>query len=202
MTSPLPFPATPRDATVLNLVALSGNVRVPSRTEALVRAVAVEFSKHVLVSQHMFSMAEIGPTVLPALTLASLRAEGLAYVHAIEAADILIIGSPIYRASYTDALKHLFDLVDYRALTGAIGVIVATGGTAMHGLATEHQFRPLLSFFGITAVSTTIYALENDFDGTTISSSQIRGRIEQAAAEAALLAPLAERRHQARRLAA
>jgi FMN reductase len=147
-------------------------------------------------------MAALGPAILGALTREALPAEGLAVIQQIETADILVVGSPIYRASYSGALKHLFDMVDYRALTGAVGVIAATGGSAFHALATEHQFRPLLGFFGIISVPTTIYALETDFAGSVLTSAQIQQRIEQAATETASLAPLAARRHSIRQVAA
>jgi FMN reductase len=196
--------STPRQPAIgpLNLVALSGNVRTPSRTAALVSSIGKAIINHVQVSHLDLTMAVLGPTVLAALTRDALSAEGLAIVRQVEAADILIVGSPIYRASYTGALKHLFDLVDYRALTGAVGVIAATGGTALHALATEHQFRPLLGFFGIISVPTTVYALETDFEDTALTNARVHDRIEQAATEAAGLAPLALRRHDARLAAA
>lgn len=187
---------------LLNLVALSGNVRTPSRTAALVSAIGKAIVNHLQVSQLDLTMAALGPTILGALTRDALSAEGLAIVRHVETADILIVGSPIYRASYSGALKHLFDLVDYRGLTGAVGVIAATGGTALHALATEHQFRPLLGFFGIISVPTTVYALETDFEGAVLTNARVHDRIEQAAVETAVLAPLALRRREARRAAA
>jgi len=188
--------------TSLKLVAISGNVRVPSRTEALVHATVSAISNHVPVSQFSFSLVEAGPVLLSSLTREALTPRGLAYIHQVETADILLIGSPIYRASYTGALKHLFDLVDYRALRGAIGLAVATGGTPLHGLAIEHQFRPLLGFFGVTVAATSLYALESDFEGTTLVSPQIIERIDQAAREIAALLPLAVPRNHARKLVA
>jgi FMN reductase len=35
---------------------------------------------------------------------------------AIEAADALIVGTPVYRASFTGLFKHLFDFVEQTAL--------------------------------------------------------------------------------------
>ena len=45
----------------------------------------------------------------------------------------MIVGTPVYRASYTGALKHLFDLMHYGPGRHAV-LLAATGGTRMHGL--------------------------------------------------------------------
>jgi FMN reductase len=142
-----------------------------TRTAALVSALGTAIANRVHVSRFDLSVATLAQLILGTLTRDALSAEGLAVVEQIETADILVVGSPIYRASYTGALKHLFDIVHYRALTGAVGVIAATGGSTFHALATEHQFRPLPGFFGIISVPTTIYTLETDFEGTVLTQT-------------------------------
>ena len=194
--SPMPNPAESA-STALNLVALSGNVRMPSRTAVLVRAVAESIASNVRVSRIFLSMADVAPSILGALTRDALGPDGRTYIQQVEAADILVVGSPIYRASYTGALKHLFDLLDYRALTGAVAVIAATAGSTRYALAAEHQFRPMLGSFGVAAVPTAIYALESDFEGTVLTSIPVRNSIERAAEEVASFASIAARRNAA-----
>ncbi|MGO8048504.1 NADPH-dependent FMN reductase, partial [Rhizobium johnstonii] len=58
-------------------------------------------------------LVDAAPILFQALRSDQLDAEGRAILDAVEAADVLVVGSPFYRASYTGALKHLFDLVDY-----------------------------------------------------------------------------------------
>jgi len=126
-----------------------------------------------LVAQHLMT----------ALTRDALSPKGEAIIAAIEAADILIIGSPVYRASFTGALKHVLDLVHYEALRGRVAVLAATGANRHHGLVTEHQLRPLASFFGMHTAPTTIYAEEADFDGVQINSPAIHARVRSVAQE-------------------
>ena len=76
----------------------------------------------------------------------------------IERADLLIVGTPVYRGSYTGAFKHVFDLVRHDRLRGTPVILTATGGSQMHGLVTEHQLRPLFGFFGALSLPTTVYA--------------------------------------------
>ncbi|MEK1925922.1 MAG: NAD(P)H-dependent oxidoreductase, partial [Rhizobium giardinii] len=127
-----------------------------------------------------------------ALRADQLDAEGRAIIDAVEAADVLVVGSPVYRASYTGALKHLFDLVDYRALTGKRVILVATGGTPLHGLMTEHQLRPLFGFFNALSLPTAVYATEADFTDYYISNTAVHERINRAVSELAQVRPTAD----------
>lgn len=135
----------------------------------------------------MLELAAIAPLILTALMRDSLGAEGEAILRQIEQADVLVFGSPIYRASYTGAVKHLFDMVDYRVLRGLVVIPVATGRQPGHALALEHQFRPLFGFFGAVTTPTTIFATDADFDGTTPIGPGVLQAVERAADEAAQL---------------
>lgn len=169
------------------VVGVAGNVRRPSRTAALVTEIVDAIAAQADAAPDVFDMTEVGGDILSALTPPELTARGHAVISRVVAADILVIGSPIYRATYTGAIKHLFDLIDYRALRGAIGVVALTGGSAMHGLAAEQAVRNMMNFFQILPLPTAIFALDSDFDGERLRSVEVRERIARAADEAALL---------------
>ncbi len=171
----------------LNLVSITGSPRLPSRTDVLVQAIAAEIVAATGAAWRHLRISEIAPHFMPALTRDGLSAVGEGLIANIEAADIVLIGTPVYRASFTGALKHLFDLVDYQALRGRVAVLAATGGNRHHGLVTEHQLRPLMSFFGTFTVPTAMYAEEADFAGYEIASPAIIARIAQVAREVSLL---------------
>jgi FMN reductase len=132
-------------------------------------------------------MADAAPVIFSSLTRAQTSNAGEAIICSVETADALIVATPVYRASYTGALKHLFDLVDYQALVGKPVILAATGSSNLHGLVTEHQLRPLLSFFGALTVPTAIYASEADFADYTLTSPTVFERIDRAADEIARL---------------
>jgi FMN reductase len=162
------------------LVALSGSPRSPSRTDALVTTIAAAIADRVRVDVHHLTVGAIAPLILPALTRDRLSSEGEAVIAAIEDADLLVIGTPIYRASYTGLLKHVLDLVAYDALTGRIVVLAATGGSPLHGLAVEHQLRPLMSFFATHTAPTGVYATDTDFTNYRLTNPAIHRRIDLA----------------------
>jgi FMN reductase len=171
----------------LSVLGLSGSTRRPSRTSALVRAAAVALDARLDADSRVIELADAAPLLFAALTRAEAPPPAEAILRAVETADILVVATPVYRASYTGALKHLFDLVRFDALAGRPVILAATGGSPQHGLVTEHQLRPLLSFFGALTVPTAIYATEADFDGFALTSPSVLARIDRAADEAARL---------------
>jgi len=171
----------------LSIVGIAGNVSRPSRTSVLVRAVVDALAERTGGTPRQIEIVEVAPVLFAALTRDRLTGEAAEIIRAVEAADVLVVGSPVYRASYTGALKHLFDLVRHDALAGRPVILAATGGSALHGLVTEHQLRPLFGFFNALTVPTTVYATEDDFRDYRITNPQIAVRVERAVGEAARL---------------
>jgi FMN reductase len=132
-------------------------------------------------------MADAAPIIFSSLTRDQTSPASEAIVRSVETADVLIVATPVYRGSYTGALKHLFDLVSHQALVGKPVILAATGSSHLHGLVTEHQLRPLLSFFGALTVPAAVYASEADFAEYTLTSAAVFERIDRAADEIARL---------------
>ncbi|WP_112413085.1 FMN reductase [Rhizobium sp. BK312] len=173
----------------MNILALSGNVKTPSRTASLVNLAADRLRRRIGGHVQSIELVDAAPVLFRALRADQLDVEGKVIVAAVEGADIIIVGSPVYRASFSGALKHLFDLVDYRALTGKRVVLAATGGTPLHGLMLEHQLRPLFGFFNAMTVPTAIYALEADFTDHELRNPAVLERIDRAIDEVAAITP-------------
>ncbi|MBV9711088.1 MAG: NAD(P)H-dependent oxidoreductase [Ktedonobacteraceae bacterium] len=96
----------------------------------------------------------------------------------VEEADAYLVATPIYRGSYTGALKNFFDLVPndpkgHDPLRGKVVGLLATGGSDHHYLILEHQLRPLFGFFGAYTPARAIYAASKDFD----AQKQPQGRL-------------------------
>lgn len=164
------------------IVGLSGSTSRPSRTTALVEALLENLSD--LGPCRLIELADEAPQLASALSPAALTGRAASTVAAVEAADLLVVGTPVYRGSYPGLFKHLFDLVDHRALAGTPVVLAATGGSALHALMIEHQLRPLFGFFSALTLPTGVYATEADFDGYALSGERVRERAARAAAEA------------------
>lgn len=67
--------------------------------------------------------------------------------HVIEEADGVIVGSPVYKSSYSGVLKALFDLLPQDVLQDTFILPVMIGGSSSHLLALEYTLKPLLATF-------------------------------------------------------
>ncbi|RWB24826.1 NAD(P)H-dependent oxidoreductase, partial [Mesorhizobium sp.] len=142
-----------------------------------------------------FDLDDVGPTLGAARWTRDLDDTGRKVLGAVVGAEVLVVGSPTYKGSYTGLFKHFFDLIDPSALRGKPVLLTATGGGERHALMVEHQLRPLFAFFEALVLPTAVYATDKDFRDGVLASEAIRKRGEQSIEEAGLA--LASRRHAA-----
>lgn len=101
--------------------------------------------------------------------------------------SVLVVSTPVYRATYSGLLKVFFDLLPLDALAGKVAIPIATGGGPAHLLAVDHGLRPLLASVGALVVATGVYGTDAQFDNGAPEPALVE-RIERAALEAASLA--------------
>ena len=118
----------------IRLVAVSGSLNAPSRTDALIDAIVAEFAANLDIDARVIRVNEIGPSFAGVLKRSELPQEAQSALVAIETADVLVVASPVYRASFTGLFKHLFDFVDQYALVDTPTLLAATGGSERHAL--------------------------------------------------------------------
>ena len=94
------------------------------------------------------------------------------FIEAVKKADGLLIGTPVYKASFSGALKTLLDLLPERSLHGKVVLPLATGGSIAHMLAVDYALKPVLSalkcqevLHGIFAIDTQIRYADNEQGG-------------------------------------
>ena len=98
-------------------------------------------------------------------------------VAALAAADVVLLASPVYRATFTGALKNLLDLTPLEALRGKPVGIVAMGASPHHYLGVDWHLRAVLAWFGALVAPTSVYLESAHFKD---------GRLADAGALAAL----------------
>ena len=90
----------------LNIVAVSGGLNHPSKTEALVQAILDELGEATPINVHFIKFSEIGHLLGGAIYRNQLPQRVQDDLAAVEAADALIVGTPcvsclIYRSIQT-----------------------------------------------------------------------------------------------------
>ena len=95
-----------------------------------------------------------------------------AVVERVMAADMYIIATPIFRASFTGALKNLLDLVPVEGLMGKACGLLAMGATDHHYLPVDTQLRPVLAWFGAHLVPGAVYLQSRHFQDGQLNDSR------------------------------
>jgi len=144
---------------MIKAVGISGSPRSPSKSRLLVERVLGQLGEggaqvRLLDLAALPADALLGrvtdPNVAPALDAAA-------------QAQIVVAGTPVYRAPYTRLLKTFFDLFARDALAGVVGVPVVTGSGPDHTLAVDHGLRPLFASLGARTIAAAIYATDSQF---------------------------------------
>lgn len=163
------------------IVGFSGSPRRPSKTRKLVETAAAAVASHRPARLDVFDLSDAGPGLGAALQRQDLTLPAARIIDAIEQADALIVGTPVYKGAYTGLFKHAFDLVAPRALVGKPVLLTATGGGSRHALVVEHALRPLFGFFEALTVPTAIYASDADFVDGQLADAGVLERVSTAA---------------------
>ncbi|MBJ3783479.1 NAD(P)H-dependent oxidoreductase [Devosia sediminis] len=162
------------------IVGFSGSLGVPSKTRALVDLALSQASARFGAVAESYDMTELLPSLITeAGGQGGLDAAGQSVLDKIISADALVVGSPVYKGSYTGLFKHVFDLIDPRDLAGKPVLLTATGGGDKHALVIEHHLRPLFGFFEAATLA-GIYAGGADFADGKPSSPALLSRLDRA----------------------
>jgi len=134
-----------------------GNPKADSRT--LAAATTLAFGLTAREPDLVIDLATVGPALLdwsdPGVA---------ALVTEVGAADLVVVGSPTFKGTYTGLLKLFLDR--FAGGTGLPGIAVPLmlGAGPGHGLAAEHTLRPLLTELGATVPGRALYLLDSAYD--------------------------------------
>jgi FMN reductase len=163
----------------MRVITLAGSPRYPSRSTAL-----------LTVCQRL--LEQRGVEVIP-WTLHNFVPEDLLYARFdspallalkedLEQADGVIVATPVYKASFSGALKTLLDLLPERALEHKVVLPLATGGTVAHMLAVDYALKPVLNALKAQEVLHGVFADDSQithYDRQPELSPVLRDRINE-----------------------
>lgn len=167
-----------------SVVGLSGSPGPASRSRTLLELALTALEKQGVAPARLIDLAQLPPDALLGRRDADEVAEA---IQSVLDAGIIVVSTPIYRATYSGLLKVFFDLLPQDALAGKVAIPIATGGGPAHLLAVDHGLRPLLASVGALVVAGGVYGTDAQFRSGTPEPALVE-RIERAALEAASLA--------------
>ena len=147
----------------LNVVVVCGNPKPNSRTLGVAKEVAVQAAaatgRNGNVKTHNIDLSELGGQLFD-WSSEAVAAE----VAALSAADLAVVASPTFKATYTGLLKAFFDWFGQTALAGVVAIPVMVGGSPIHALAPEISLRPLLVEVGAIVPTRGLFILDVELD--------------------------------------
>ena len=97
----------------------------------------------------------------------------------IQAADAYVIGTPIYRASYTGALKNLLDHIPVEAFAGKVVGLIGNAYTDHHYLSIDQELKPVLAWFNMHIVPGSVYVRADQMKGGEITDELVQDHLRQ-----------------------
>ena len=154
----------------MKVLAISAGMGQPSATRMLVDRLAAATVKHAgaagLELDEPIEVIELRDIATELMSseisrVPSPRVAGA--IDSVEAADTLIVVSPIYNTQPAALLSLFFEVADDAILRGKPVLLGATGGTARHSLAIDRALLPLFHYLHALVVPTSIFAATDDW---------------------------------------
>jgi len=160
----------------------------PSKTRVAVERALDAAAAEYDVTTEVLHLAEYDVDTADGRTLAEYEGDTAAVLETIVESDAYVIGTPVYRATYSGALKNVLDMVprgtwqaDVAPFENSAIGLVATAANEYHYLSIDNGLRPLMGFFA-SYPSGGVYAHSDHFedvDGApVVADATVAGRLE------------------------
>jgi FMN reductase len=142
----------------MSTVVLVGNPKPRSRTYTA--AIRVTHRLTGSTPDEVVDLADLGTGLLcgggdPSVAVAA---------QLVSSADLLVVASPTFKASYSGLLKLFLDTLRSGALDGVTAIPLMLGASTAHSLAPELLLRPLLVELGASVPTRALYLIDTQWD--------------------------------------
>ena len=165
------------------LLGIHGSVTRPGRLhQALELALQSASNQSNSVSTSLIHLGDHQISFADGRPLTDYSDDTEAVVQRVMAADMYLIATPIFRATFTGSLKNLLDLVPVEGLMGKVCGLVAMGASDHHYLSVDSQLRPVLAWFGAHLVPGMVYLQSRQFQEGQLADPEAVAGLENLAA--------------------
>jgi FMN reductase len=139
------------------VLTISGSPSADSRTSLLLGRVAERLTNegHAVDALNVRDLPPedliFGRSTSPGLSSA---------IASLERADGVVVGTPIYKASFAGVLKTFLDVLPQFGLARKTVLPLATGGSPAHVLALDYGLRPVLTSLGARHVVASFFIID------------------------------------------
>ena len=145
------------------LLAIHGTVTRPGRLYQAIQAALSGLESSGSLSVETLHLGDHRISFADGRPLSDYDDDTQAVVERVVAADMCLIATPVFRASFTGALKNLLDHVPVEGLQGKACGLIGMGATDHHYLSIDAQLRPVLAWFGAHVLPGMAYLQSRHF---------------------------------------
>ena len=160
-----------------SLLAVVGAVTPPGRLNAAIEYAVEHASAQPAVSARLLNLADHRISFADGRPLDRFSDDTARAVLAVAEADAVLLATPVYRGSFTGALKNLLDLTPVEALRNKPIGIVAMGATLHHYLGVDWHLRAVLAWFGALVAPTSVYLESAHFRDGKLADADARAAL-------------------------
>lgn len=169
-----------------HLLGIVGSLSTPSKTRAAVERALGAAERERGVETSVLHLAEYDLIPADGRPLEAYTGDTAEALDRIIESTAYIVGTPVYRASYSGVLKNLLDMIprgmwqaDVAPLANSAVGLIGTGATPHHYLVVEKELAPALAFFGAYPVGGGVYVHGEQFgDDYTLRDEDVRERLD------------------------
>jgi FMN reductase len=162
----------------MKLVGISGSLAGSKTAIAVEETLNIAKKQDEKLETELIDLKDYDVEMVKGFPLEKYNDDTQNVVKKIMAADMLVIGTPIYQASISGALKNLFDHIPQEAFDGKVVGMVATAGSEKHYLVPEYHLKPIISFLKGTLPSRNVFVHNMCFDETNkITNEDVLNRM-------------------------
>ena len=158
-------------------LAVVGSVTPPGRLNAAIALAVERAAARAGVSASLLNLADHRISFADGRPPEKYGDDTGTVVARVAGADRVLLASPVYRGTFTGALKNLLDLVPVEGLRNKPVGIVAMGATAHHYLGVDWQLRAVLAWFGARVVPTSVYLESGQFRDGALADEPSRAAL-------------------------
>lgn len=167
------------------LLGIAGSVSEFSKTKVAVETALEAAADEFGIETEILHLAEYDLETADGRKLEEYSGDTAEALNLIVNSNAFLIGTPVYRGSYSGILKNLFDLIprgkwqsDKAPLENRPVGLIATGATDHHYLSISQTLGPIVSFFGAYQVGSGVYINGSQFEDTQIIDESVVQRLE------------------------
>lgn len=164
------------------IVVVSAGLSVPSNTALLADRTAAKVqelasAQNLTVQLQQVELRELGHAIMDAMITQFVSAELQAAIDLVQAADALIVATPVYKAGPSGLFTSFFQVLDNDSIIGTPVLLTGSAGSARHALVVDEQLRGLFAYLRAVTAPTALFAAPEDW------GAGLEKRIARAATE-------------------